>query len=281
MTSRRKFTKEFKEAAVSRVNAGESLSQVARSLEVHPAHVHRWKRELQEHGARAFQGSGHQRAEKDKVAELDPLSDLRPSYVYLPNTLPGNRKYYTHIRLLTRVDPYASGALGFEGKLFWCGARVSSDQLGERPIALEYAGPDGKQKPREHLWILWRYDWQTRTWINIARAIAYDGSWAIVLRPLAVRELAPLQPNVIPAVRGGDLAEELLAEADTRLAQEPLEVQQAALNAMHNGVAGLLARIERQLSDQIDRQRYVAAFEPGRARTVDGKAPSRKKTETG
>ena len=71
MTSRRKFTKEFKQAAVSRVNAGQSLAQVARALEVHAADVHRWRRELQEHGARAFQGSGHKRAEKDKVAELE------------------------------------------------------------------------------------------------------------------------------------------------------------------------------------------------------------------
>ena len=71
MTSRRKFTKEFKQVAVSRVNAGQSLSQVARALEVNPADVHRWKRELQEHGERAFQGSGHRRAETDKVAELE------------------------------------------------------------------------------------------------------------------------------------------------------------------------------------------------------------------
>jgi transposase len=71
MTSRRKFTKEFKKAAVSGVDAGQSLSQLARALEVHPADVHRWKRALDEHGARAFQGSGHRRAEQDKVAELE------------------------------------------------------------------------------------------------------------------------------------------------------------------------------------------------------------------
>jgi transposase-like protein len=71
MKVRRKFTKEFKQTAVSRVNAGQSLAQVARALEVNPSDVHRWKRELQEHGARAFQGSGHKRAEKDRVAELE------------------------------------------------------------------------------------------------------------------------------------------------------------------------------------------------------------------
>ena len=71
MNVRRKFTKEFKQAAVSRVNAGQSLTEVARALEVHAADVHRWRRELQDHGARAFRGSGNKRAEESKVAELE------------------------------------------------------------------------------------------------------------------------------------------------------------------------------------------------------------------
>jgi len=71
MKIRRKFTKEFKRAAVSRVNAGQSLAEVARALEVHAADVHRWRRELQEHGPLAFQGSGNRRAEESKVAELE------------------------------------------------------------------------------------------------------------------------------------------------------------------------------------------------------------------
>ena len=57
MKVRRKFTKEFKQAAVGRLNAGQSL--------------HRWRRELQEHGERAFQGSGNKRAGESKIAELE------------------------------------------------------------------------------------------------------------------------------------------------------------------------------------------------------------------
>ena len=71
MKVRRKFTKEFKQAAVGRLNAGQSLAEVARALEVHPADVHRWRRELQEHGERAFQGSGKKRAEESQIAELE------------------------------------------------------------------------------------------------------------------------------------------------------------------------------------------------------------------
>jgi len=71
MNARRKFTKEFKQTAVNRVNAGQSLAEVARALEVHAADIHRWRRELQEHGERAFQGSGNKRAEESKVGQLE------------------------------------------------------------------------------------------------------------------------------------------------------------------------------------------------------------------
>jgi transposase-like protein len=57
MKSRRKFTKDFKETAVSRLNSGQSMAEVARVLEVHPSDLHRWRRELQDHGERAFMGA--------------------------------------------------------------------------------------------------------------------------------------------------------------------------------------------------------------------------------
>jgi transposase len=71
MKSRRKFTKEFKQTAVNRLNSGQSVAEVARALEAHPSDLHRWRRELQEHGDRAFSGAGKRRAEETKVAELE------------------------------------------------------------------------------------------------------------------------------------------------------------------------------------------------------------------
>jgi transposase-like protein len=38
---------------------------------VHPSDLHRWKRELEQHGERAFNGAGKKRAEETKVAELE------------------------------------------------------------------------------------------------------------------------------------------------------------------------------------------------------------------
>ena len=71
MKSRKKFTKEFKQTAVRRLNSGQSVAEVARALEVHPSDLHRWRRELQDHGDRAFSGAGKKRAEETKVAELE------------------------------------------------------------------------------------------------------------------------------------------------------------------------------------------------------------------
>jgi transposase len=71
MKSRRKFTKEFKQTAVRRLNSGQSVAEVARALEVNPSELHRWRRELQEHGEKAFSGVGKKRAEESRVAELE------------------------------------------------------------------------------------------------------------------------------------------------------------------------------------------------------------------
>ena len=68
---RRKFTKEFKEAAVRRLGLGASLAEVARACEVNPNVLHRWRRELQDYGGRAFAGNGQRRADDSKMAELE------------------------------------------------------------------------------------------------------------------------------------------------------------------------------------------------------------------
>ena len=71
MKSRRKFSKEFKQTAINRLSGGQTAAEVARALEVHPSDLHRWRRELQEHGERAFSGAGKKRAEETKIAELE------------------------------------------------------------------------------------------------------------------------------------------------------------------------------------------------------------------
>lgn len=71
MMSRRKFSKEFKQTAIRRLQSGQSVAEVARALEVNPSELHRWRRELDEYGDRAFSGVGKKRAEESRVAELE------------------------------------------------------------------------------------------------------------------------------------------------------------------------------------------------------------------
>lgn len=71
MGTRRKFTREFKEEAVRRLGLGVSLAEVARACEVTPSVLHRWRREIQDYGAKAFSGNGMRRADEGRVAELE------------------------------------------------------------------------------------------------------------------------------------------------------------------------------------------------------------------
>src|SRR5215471_21752626 len=57
--SRRSFTKEFKEAAVRRLELGASIAEVARACEVNANVLHRWRRELRDYGSKAFVARGN------------------------------------------------------------------------------------------------------------------------------------------------------------------------------------------------------------------------------
>jgi len=71
MSSQRRFSREVKLGAVRRIQAGESVARLARALEVNPGDLHRWCRESEKYGARAFAGKGRKLAEADRVAELE------------------------------------------------------------------------------------------------------------------------------------------------------------------------------------------------------------------
>ncbi len=68
--SRRQFTKEFKLAAVRRLEQGVSIAEVARALEVNANVLHRWRREFREGPGNAFSGNGKPRWSEGRIAEL-------------------------------------------------------------------------------------------------------------------------------------------------------------------------------------------------------------------
>src|SRR5216117_2238213 len=69
--SRRMFTKEFKLAAVQRLEQGVSMGEVARALEVNPNVLHRWRREIRQGPGNVFPGQGKQRWAEGRIAELE------------------------------------------------------------------------------------------------------------------------------------------------------------------------------------------------------------------
>ncbi len=69
--SRRMFTKEFKLAAVQRLEQGVSLGEVARALEVNPNVLHRWRREIRQGPGNVFPGQGKQRWAEGRIADLE------------------------------------------------------------------------------------------------------------------------------------------------------------------------------------------------------------------
>jgi transposase len=69
--SRRRFTREFKLAAIERLELGDSVAAVSRALEVSPSLLQRWRQEFRESPAAAFPGGGQRRLDPDRVAHLE------------------------------------------------------------------------------------------------------------------------------------------------------------------------------------------------------------------
>jgi transposase len=69
--SRRPFTKEFKLAAVRRLEQGISIAEVARALEGNANVLHRWRREFRQGPGNAFSGNGKARWPEGRIAELE------------------------------------------------------------------------------------------------------------------------------------------------------------------------------------------------------------------
>jgi transposase len=69
--SRRQFTREFKLAAIQRLEHGISIAEVARAMEVNPKVLHRWRKEFRQGPGNAFPGQGQRRWSEGRIAELE------------------------------------------------------------------------------------------------------------------------------------------------------------------------------------------------------------------
>ena len=65
MLQRRKYSDEFKQEAVSLANQSNvPLTQIAEELGITPGILGRWRRELRQHGTKAFSDQGNARDEE-------------------------------------------------------------------------------------------------------------------------------------------------------------------------------------------------------------------------
>ncbi len=69
--SRRQFAREFKLAAIQRLEMGASVTEVARAFEVNPNVLHRWRREFRQGPGNAFPGASQRRWEEGRMAQLE------------------------------------------------------------------------------------------------------------------------------------------------------------------------------------------------------------------
>ena len=76
--SRRQFTKEFKLAAVRRLEQGVSIGVAARALEVNPNVLHRWRREFDRGRATPFPATANNAGAKAGSPNWNVRSASRP-----------------------------------------------------------------------------------------------------------------------------------------------------------------------------------------------------------
>ena len=75
--SRRQFTKEFKLAAIQRLERGVSIGEVARALEVNPNVLHRWRREFRQGPGTLFPAMGNRAGRKAGLRSWNARSASR------------------------------------------------------------------------------------------------------------------------------------------------------------------------------------------------------------
>ena len=67
------YTREFKMAILSQIEAGVPMAQVARENGINPTLVARWKKEYLVNPEKAFTGPGHPYKDQARVAELERM----------------------------------------------------------------------------------------------------------------------------------------------------------------------------------------------------------------
>jgi hypothetical protein len=131
-------------------------------------------------------------------------------------------------KLLTRVDPDAQSGFGFEGTVLRPGDELPLQALWPTPehpkipILLECAGAVSPKRghgrrDQEDRYILWRFLAGRHEWQEIGRSSSTSWTWAIDLRPLAIRALEESRGKEVVVFVG---LEQALARSRAAMDQE-------------------------------------------------------------
>ena len=92
--TRRKYTKEFKLSVIRELEAGTSVSELARKYNIHPALPGRWKNEYYDDPEKSFSGNGNTYKLEARNAELKRLvGQLYAEKEFLKKAISNMEKY--------------------------------------------------------------------------------------------------------------------------------------------------------------------------------------------
>jgi len=157
-----------------------------------------------------------------------------------------SQRFYS--KLLTRVDPSARTGFGFEGTIVRPGSTVPWSALWPTPehpripILLEYAGTADATPERGHrrrrqpdIYVLWRFDPEAKTWSELGRSASLSWTWALELRPLAIRALEESRGKAVEVFSGLEkVLERIRHVLDQQIQQLPPPDRFRAVAAMHD-----------------------------------------------
>ena len=70
---RRVFTREFKLQVIAEVESGKPMAQVARTHQLNPNTIAKWRKQFRQYPQTAFAGNGHAYSDEARVADLERL----------------------------------------------------------------------------------------------------------------------------------------------------------------------------------------------------------------
>ena len=161
--------------------------------------------------------------------------------VRLPRS--GGRPGVHYTKLIRKVHRRWDG-MAFDGPLFRPGAAIARQQLGPRPVVLEYAGPIGSRygyNRRQDVYLLWRWDDQRSEWIEVARAEGIRDEWVIAFRDLAAALLHEGRAPLTLLEESSRVVTHVLAALDDELEWASKTIKARSLGILYEQVAGRLA----------------------------------------